>query len=68
MLLNIVRTIYNKSKHILSGSIILYSDNLLLRRRINNQIYKSNTLAIDAEAEIVEIKELMKKSIINIVV
>ena len=60
---------YNKSKHISSESIISHSNNLLLSRRINNQIYKLNTLAIDTGIEIVEIKELIKKKvIINIVV
>ena len=67
-LLDMIKIVYNKSKHIQFESIVLLTDNMLLALRINNLIYKENLLVIDAEAEITEIKDLINEAIINIVV
>ena len=67
-LLDIIKTVYNKSKHIQFGSIVLLTNNMLLVSRINNSIYKENLLVIDAGAKITEIKDLINKTVINIVV
>ena len=68
MLLDILKTISNKSKHILYGSIIVLIDNLLLARRINNKIEKTNLLAQNTEAKITLIKEIIKETAINIMI
>jgi len=68
VLLELIIIIYCKSKHIQNGTIVALTDNKILARRINNKIKKVNLLALDTEVEIAEIKDIIEKLMINIVV
>ena len=60
ILLDIIETINNKSKYINSGSVRVFQDNKLLIRLINNDIDKENMYTIEAGAEIIKIKQIIK--------
>ena len=68
ILLDLVQTIYRKSKHIEIESMVLYTNKQILSRRINNPIPKPNLLAMNAGVEIAQIKDIIEKVVIKIVV
>ena len=62
ILLDMIETIHQKSKHINTGSVKVYQDNKLLMRLINNDIEKESLYTIEARAKITCIKQIMKES------
>ena len=66
ILLDMIRVIYNKSKYIIRGTIILVTDNAKVQRLITRDLQTSNDYVQEAAAEATEIQALIKKAMIMI--
>ena len=66
MLLDLIQIINQKSRHINSSSIKIYTDNQKNINRVTKKVMKVNFYTQDAGAEIKMIKSIIKETKINI--
>ena len=65
-LVNVVEDICRKTKHLSSGEVVVYNDNKLLLKGINNEARKDSQCTLEAGAMIAKLKQLKNKASIDI--
>jgi len=65
-LVNVVEDICRKTKHLLLGEVVVYNDNKLLLKGINNKVRKNSQYMLEAGVIIAKLKQLKNKASIDI--
>ena len=66
VMLDLVETIYHKTKHLNNRSITISNDNCLLMKSVSEELLKENQYTLNAGSEITKIKQLVKEYLIEI--